>query len=264
MRPRRPEPHTLAGAYALDAVTAADRARFERHLASCPACAGELAELGEATARLATAVCADPPGGLVQRVVASAARTPQLPPATARPSARWRVPHARQPRTVRPGRLPAHPRQRLRARLALALAAVFLGAAAASGAIALTAEHRLGTAELRDHQIAQVLTAPDAVMFTARAKPRGTVTVVMSHRYRSLVLTTAGLPPLPDGRRYQLWLMGPSGDRSAGLLPPLHHGMTSPVIATGLGRGDRLGLTVALDGSRRPASARVLMLNLTT
>jgi anti-sigma-K factor RskA len=87
----------------------------------------------------------------------------------------------------------------------------------------------------------------------------------MSHRYRSLVFTTAGLPPLPDGRRYQLWLMGPSGDRSAGLLPAPHHGMTGPVIAVGLAYGDRLGLTVApRDGSPRPASAPVLMLNLTT
>ena len=129
MRPRRPEPHTLAGAYAMDAVAGADKARFERHLASCPACARELAELGEATARLAAAVAAEPPGGLVQRVVASAARTPQLPPAAPGPAGRWRVPRARQPRTARPGRLPAPPRQSLRARLALALAAVFLGAA---------------------------------------------------------------------------------------------------------------------------------------
>jgi hypothetical protein len=265
VRPRRPEPHTLAGAYALDAVTAADQARFQRHLASCPPCARELAELGEATARLAAAVAAEPPAGLVQRVVASAARTPQLPPAATGPAARLRVPRARPPRTVKPGPLPVHPRHNLRARLALALAAVFLGAAAASGAIALTAEHRLSTAELRDHQIAQVLTAPDAVMLTARAKPQGTATVVMSHRYRSLVLTTAGLPPLPVGRRYQVWLMGPSGDRSAGLLPAPHHGMTSPVTATGLATGDRLGLTIAPEGgSSHPASTPILMLNLTT
>ena len=43
------------------------------------------------------------------------------------------------------------------------------------------------------------------------------------------------------------------------------NGMTGPVIAIGLAHGDRLGLTVAPeDGSPRPASAPVLMLNLTT
>ena len=109
MRPRRPEPHTLAGAYAMDAVTAADKARFERHLASCPACARELAELGEATARLAAAVAAEPPGDLVQRVMASAARTPQLPPAAPGPAVRWRVPRARKPRTGSPAPCPRTP-----------------------------------------------------------------------------------------------------------------------------------------------------------
>jgi Anti-sigma-K factor rskA/Putative zinc-finger len=263
MRARRPEPHTLAGAYAMDAVAGADKARFERHLASCPACTRELAELREATARLAGAVATEPPAGLVRRVVASAVRTPQLP---AGPGAAERRPARRvsQSRTGT-GHRPAHPRQALRARLALALASVFLAVAAASGAIALATEHQLGAAELRDHEIAQVMTAPDAVMLTARARPRGTATVVMSHRYRSLVLTTAGLPPLPAGLRYQLWLMGPSGDRSAGLLPAPHGGMTSPVIATGLAPGDWIGLTVApAGGSPRPASAPVLMLDITT
>jgi anti-sigma-K factor RskA len=261
VRPRRPEPHTLAGAYAMDAVAGADRARFERHLASCQACTRELAELREATARLAGAVAAEPPGGLVQRAVASAARTPQLP--ASGPAGRWRGRRAGRP-SRRTGRWPAHPRRVLHGRLALALAGVFLAVAAASGAVAFTTEHQLGVAELRDHQIAQVLTAPDAVMLTARAKPRGTATVVMSHRYRSLVLTTAGLPPLPAGHRYQVWLMGPSGDRSAGLLPAPRGGMTSPVIASGLAAGDWMGLTVGpAGGSPQLASTPVLMVNLT-
>jgi hypothetical protein len=261
MRPRRPEPHTLAGAYALDAVAGADKARFERHLAGCPACARELAELREATARLAGAQATEPPGGLVRRVVASASRTPQLPP-TPGPAERWRARSNGQWHREA-GRLPTRPQRALRTRLALAVAAVFLAVSAASGAIALTTEHQLGAAEVRDHQIAQVLTAPDAVMLTARAEPRGTATVVMSHRYRSAVLTTAGLPPLPSGHRYQVWLMGPSGDRSAGLLPAPHGGMTSPVIATGLASGDWIGLTVAPEaGSSQPASPPVLMLNL--
>ena len=267
MRLRRLEPHTLVGAYAMDAVAGPDQARFERHLARCQACARELAELREATARLAGAVAAEPPGDLVERVVALAARTRQLPPAAAEPAAWWRALRARQPGSIEPGRLPAHPRLRPTPlpRLALALAAVFLAAAAASGVVALKTEHRLSTVELRDHEIAQVLSAPDAIMLTARIKPRGTATVVMSHRYRSLVLTTAGLPPLPTGRSYQLWLMGPSGDRSAGMLPAPHGGMTSPVIATGLAAGDRVGLTIAPEnGSPHAASASILILNLAT
>ena len=82
MRTRRPEPHTLAGAYALDALTRADRARFECHLARCQQCAAEISGLRETTARLAVAAAAEPPAGLIQRAVAAAARTRQLPPLT--------------------------------------------------------------------------------------------------------------------------------------------------------------------------------------
>jgi anti-sigma-K factor RskA len=56
--------HTLAGAYAMDAISAADRARFERHLDGCEECAQEVASLREATARLGTAAAVTPPSGL--------------------------------------------------------------------------------------------------------------------------------------------------------------------------------------------------------
>jgi anti-sigma-K factor RskA len=86
----------------------------------------------------------------------------------------------------------------------------------------------------------------------------------MSHRDRALVFTTAGLPPLRGGRCYELWLMGPRGDRSAGMLPAPHGGMTSPVTATGLAAGDWVGLTVEpAGGSTHPTSRPILMLNLT-
>lgn len=261
MRLRRSELHTMAGAYALDALPGAERARFERHLARCDACAREQRELREATARLAGAVAADPPPELIAQAVAAAARTRQLPSAI---GPTW-GPSARLPGQAGGARRPPGPWRARPRRLALAFAAVFVAAATAFGAIALTAEHRLGDAQLRDHAIAEVLTAPDATLVTSRVKAGGAATIVMSHRDRALVFTTAGLPPPPAGRRYELWLMGPRGDRSAGLLPALHGGMTSPVIATGLAAGDWVGLTVEpAGGSRQPTSKPVLMLSLAT
>jgi len=257
---RRPELHTLAGPYALDAVPEAERARFERHLARCRACAREQRELREATARLAGAVAADPPAELVERVIAAAARTRQLPPATG-PAPAW---PARLIHQVWNARRPPGPWRPRRRRLALALAAVFLAVSAASGAIARTAEHNLGAAQQSDHAIAEVLNAPDAIMVTSRVKAGGAATIVMSHRDHALVFTTAGLSPLPVDRGYQLWLMGPHGDRSAGMLPAAHNGMTSPVIATGLAAGDWVGLTVEPGaGSPHPTSSPILMLSLT-
>ena len=265
---RRPEPHTLAGAYALDAIAGPDRARFERHLARCQACAAELRGLREATARLAGAAAADPPAGLVERAVAAAARTRQLPPVSGRA---WAWPSARLALLTRRGRggagtrgapAPGRPRPAAR-RIALGLAALSVAVAAASGAAALTDENHLGAARLSDRAITEVLNAPDAVLLTSRVKGGGTATVVMSRHDRSLVFTTAGLPALPVGRCYQLWLMGPGGDRPVGMLPAPEQGMTSPVLATGLAEGDWVGLTIEPAGhSGHTASGPILMLSL--
>jgi hypothetical protein len=274
MRKRqRTQAHTLAGAFALDAVTGADRARFERHLARCQACAGELRELREAAARLAGAVAADPPAGLVERAVAAAGRTRQLPPEAGQ-ARRW--PPFRRGLLARglhgaPGRrgllgtpLAGGARYAVPRRIALGVAAVFLAAAAASGAVAVTAEHHLGADQAREHAIAEVLSAPDAVMLTARITGGGTATVVTSRRDRALVFTAAGLPALPTGSSYQLWLMGPAGDRPAGVLPAPDHGMTGPVIASGVTAGDWVGLTAGPAGlSGHLAAKPILMLNLT-
>src|ERR1700756_2612871 len=78
---RRTDPHTLAGAYAMDAITVRDRERFERHLAGCEECAREIAGLREATARLGAAAAEPLPAGLEERVMAVAAVTRQHPPA---------------------------------------------------------------------------------------------------------------------------------------------------------------------------------------
>jgi anti-sigma-K factor RskA len=57
--------------------------------------------------------------------------------------------------------------------------------------------------------------------------------------------------------------MTPGGDTPAGMLPGPSHGMTGPVIASGLKPGDRLGLTVEpAGGSPRPTTALILVLAL--
>ena len=263
MRTGRPEPHTLAGAYALDALSGADQARFERHLARCEQCAEEISGLREATARLAAAAAEQPPPGLTERALAAAARTRQLPPATretAAPGPARRAAAAGSAGGVRAVRL-------LRAawmpRLALALAAAALILAGILGLAARTAQHQLAQDQLHSHAIAAVLTAPDATMITARVKGGGTATIVMSRHARALVFAAAGLRALPSSRCYELWLMGPGGDRPAGMLPGPRRGMTGPVIAPGLSSGDRLGLTVEpAGGSPHPTTAALLTLAL--
>jgi len=75
--------HTLAGAYALDAVTDIERAQFRRHLDQCETCALEVAELSETAARLTDATWTEPPPQMRTAVLAQVARTPQARPGRA-------------------------------------------------------------------------------------------------------------------------------------------------------------------------------------
>jgi hypothetical protein len=82
----------------------------------------------------------------------------------------------------------------------------------------------------------------------------------MSHHMRALVFAAAGLPRLPAAEGYELWLMGPSGARPQGMLPP---GPAKPMMVAGLADGDQVGVTVEpRDGSRQPTTRPVLLLPL--
>ena len=248
MRIRRPEPHTLAGAYALDALDGPDQARFERHAARCQECTREVAGLREATARLAVAAAAHPPAALKEALRAETARTRQFPPA------------------ARGSDAAGHARPRLGARrLGARRLALALGGAAAVAAVTVWVTASLvppAGPPSASQEIAKVLTAPDAVKLTAQVRTGGTATIVMSHHDRMLVFAAAGLRRLPAAQHYELWLIEPGRDRAAGRLPAPSHDMTGPVVAAGLRSGDRLGLTVEPAGTHRPTTPMILELTL--
>src|SRR5580693_3119232 len=172
---RRSDLHTLAGAYAMDAVPLSERAEFERHLASCEPCREEVRGLREATALLAAATAVQPSAGFREA--------------------------------------------RLRA-------------------------------------------APDAKMMSAPVSTGGTATVVMSHRERALVFTAADLRVLPSSESYELWLMGPAGNKPAGMINVSGSGkMASPMVVAGLSSGDRVGMTVEpAGGSPHPTTPLVVVI----
>ena len=104
-----------------------------------------------------------------------------------------------------------------------------------------------------------MLTARDATMRTGAVTGGGTVTIVMSHSMRALVFTAADLHALPASRGYELWLIGPAGDRPVTMLPAGPHHMTGPVIASGLQAGDHLALTAEpAGGAARPTAPMML------
>jgi anti-sigma-K factor RskA len=253
-RIRGRDEHTLAGAYAMDAISAADRDRFERHLAGCQECTEEIASLREATARIGAATAVTPPAGLKERVLAAAAMTRQQVPDAAAADSPVRA-------RMRPGswlRSLAWPGRLAVAAGAVAAVAV-LGIAVVFGVANGDMRQQLDRAQASSQQVAAVLTAQDAVMMNGVVAGGGTATIVMSHSRDALVFTAQGLRALPSSAGYELWLIGPSGDRPVGMLPTGSNGMTEPVIASGLRAGDHLALTAEpAGGTVRPTAPMML------
>jgi anti-sigma-K factor RskA len=249
------DPHTLAGAYAMDAVSEPDRVRFERHLAGCESCRQEIRGLREATAALAAAAAVQPSHAFRDAALRAAAQTRQLPPAVGHAPAGWTAGDRRRRRWERRG---------WRSRLALGLAGALAAVAVAAGVVTYGMQHRLDQAQLHDHAVAAVLSAPDATMMSAAVRTGGTATVVMSHGERALVFTAADLRLLPGAQSYELWLIGPAGSRPAGMVPgSARGGMTGPMVVSGLRAGDSVGLTVEpAGGSPRPTSPPVVLVSL--
>jgi anti-sigma-K factor RskA len=234
--------HTLTGAYALDAIDGAERERFEHHLHRCQSCGQEVRGLQETATRLALAVARVPPPSLKAAVLAGAARTRQHSPlADTRP--------VTEPRLAR------------RPRLAMGFAAVATVLVVVLAVALVLQRRQLDTERAQQHQVATVLAAPDARILAGPTSLGGTATVVASSRLRELVFTSAGLPVLASSKVYQLWLIGPSGATSAGLLAEASQGRTAPVLASGLVPGDEVGVTVEpAGGTRQPTTKPIVLI----
>jgi anti-sigma-K factor RskA len=242
------ELHLLTGCYALDALTGEERAEFERHLAGCPACADEARGFQETAARLARATAITPPPQMRQRVLAAVPRTRQLPPGPRGPRQAGRL------RRLTPARAGV-----TAGLLALAAAVVFLLV------VQLSTTSRLHQAQAANRAVAAVLAAPDARVESMPAARGGTVTAVVSLRQQEAVVTSARLPALAGGRVYQLWVLTSGGGaRSAGLLTVSLSGTAEPALASGVGAGDRLGITVEpAGGTAQPTTTPVVVMPVT-
>ena len=240
MKVIRDDLHVLTGSYVLDAISEAEREEFERHLQNCPTCDAEVRGLRETAAKLALACAVTPPARMEQQVLAATYRTRQLPPLPAGRPRRERRVHA-----VRVLHLPR--------RVAVLAAAASVAAAVALGITQLSAQHQLDHA--RDTAIARVVTAPDARVEAVRTSAGGNVTVVTSAALREAVVSTSGMASLPSSRVYQVWVMSPSGARSAGLM----HG--SSLLASSVRPGDRIGITVEpAGGTSKPTTTPIAVL----
>jgi anti-sigma-K factor RskA len=266
----RDDLHVLSGSYVLDALSEPERDSFERHLQHCPLCEDEVRGLREAAARLGAAKTLDPPPQMRPRVLADAYRTRQLPPPAAYrtrqlpPPAGERIgPERHRARVTwlsagRPLGARRHAQRRPRvAWLAAALAAACLVIVVSLGITQTLTRRQPGGVPIASAAISRVVTAPDARTETMRTSAGGTVTVVISAGQRAAVVSATGMRPLPSAQIYQLWVIGPDGARSAGLLSGT--GRAAPVLASGVVPGDRIGITVEpAGGTSGPTTTPVI------
>jgi len=243
--------HALAGAYALDALDRpAERDRFARHLSRCPSCAAEVRGFREVATAMAFAATAEAPAELRPRVLAAAARTRQLPPEVSSHGT-----HARPPRTR--SRVPWVPWLSGAVALASVAVAVFFSLAQSH------TQDQLNQARAENQAINAVLSAPGVRVLNQVSTSGGTAIVILAADRHELAVVTTGLPALPPGKVYQLWLIGQKKIVSAGLLPAAKAGQTPAVLATGVVKGDTLGLTVEpAPGSSQPTTKPIVALPL--
>ena len=248
MRLLRHDLHSLSGVYALDAIEAgAERDRFTRHLNRCPSCASEVRGFREVGTALAFATAAEPPPELRDRVLAAAARTRQLPPEVRT--------HARPPRTRT--WVPWVPWLSGAVATASIVVAVLFGFAQAH------TQDELNQQRAENQALNLVLSAPQVKVLSHVTTKGGVAIVVLAAARHELAVVTNGLPALPSGKVYQLWLIGKTKIVSAGLLPAARSGQTPAVLATGVVKGDTLGLTVEpAPGSKQPTTTPILALPL--
>lgn len=171
------DPHTLVGPYVLDALPADERDLFESHLARCPECQAEAAELLAAAAHLGQATAVVPGPELRRAVLAEVAVTRQVAPgrplATERPRRPWVT--------------------------ALAAAAA-VAVVAALAALVVQNDHRADRAE----QLAAIISAPDAQTVEVSGEG-GTMELVVSAEHDSAVVVADEMAAPPVGQTYALW-----------------------------------------------------------
>jgi len=185
--------HALSGAYAVDALDDIERAQFERHLAVCGDCQAEVASLREAGGLLAETTSTPPPASLRDRILADIETVRPLPPLAEETPAR-----------------PRHGRRRL---LGLVAAAAVVAALGAGGIV----WHPWTDGSSQGPNLTaadRVRNAADAVTVT-RKVDGGEATIIASKSLNQFVVTTKGLPPLPRGKVYEMWL----NDADKGMLP---------------------------------------------
>jgi anti-sigma-K factor RskA len=198
--------HHLGAAYALDALDERERLAFESHFAACEFCRTDVRDFRAAAADLAVLAASPPPGDLRDRVLADIASTRQLSPL---PDAVVRLADRRRSRPV----------------------VAILGAAAALVCFVLGAVVFGGRGNGFDDTVAAMIKEPGARLVPLTGDGGAALQVLWTDDRAALY--GDGVPPAPEGKAYELWLIDDAGATPMGVLDPAGDGTVERVVEIG-------------------------------
>jgi len=282
---KRNDPTSLTGAYALNALSAEERAAVEAGLTESESLRHEVTELADTAVLLGRAVApVTPPPALKANIMDMIASTPQLPPlqddttgetdatASVTPIAppRPASPSAAAPTppsasTTAPGSTPTPAERKAQARwftkpaIALASVAAVLGLIIGGGVLVNTMGESQQNNQAAD-QLAAINAASDSQRAVSEIEGGGTATLVWSGELASAAMIVDGLPALPDDKVYELWFIGEeTGARPAGTFTVSDDGRTLRVLDGEMHAGDAVGVTVEpRGGSETPTTEPIV------
>ena len=251
--------NNLSGAYALDAVNAADREAYETAIAAASEEArSEATELQDTAVILGLAATpVSPSAQLRERLLAQVAVTPQLPKIEADAA----LVAAPAPE-AEPAPGPAETRARLRwSRPVTAIASMAAAVALIVGGIAVGTSSLHPEPGYQTAQMAAISEAADVQQVDTTLAGGEEVTLRWSPELASSVIIVDGMTAAPDDKVYQLWYIDDSGARAAGFLPVTNGVESWQVLEGSMHAGDSVGVTVEpAGGSKKPSTDPIVVI----
>ncbi len=254
----------LSGAYALDAVTPAEREAYEHVLESSDTARAEATELQDTAVMLGlSAAPVEPPAALRSALLAQIAVTPQLA-AVPKPVTGIAPVAADAPLVEKEtGAAARKAESRWFQRPAIAIAGIAAAVSLVAGGIAF------GDALLSPPQqsteasaLEQLTLADDRAELVSDVEGGGVATMRYSAELGISAVSVSGAEELGDDLTYQLWYIGEDGARPAGFLPADRRDDSWVLLDGTMSAGDAVGITVEpKGGSEVPTTTPVVVLS---
>lgn len=249
--------HTLAAAFALDALEPEEAELFEAHLPNCDLCTSEVTDFRETAAALANAESVEPPASLRESVLSGISTTRQLPPVVSPlPDAN---PHAEDAESGRPLSAPIDLTEH-RNRRKIAQAA--LGAIAAALIVVVGVVNFTGNDSDLPSEVAAVVDAEDAaeIPLVGTSSNLGDLKIIYSADNAGVALIGDGLEALDPDQTYELWAIDADGARPIGLFDADVTGEVADFLETSEATDVTWGVTVEpAGGSLQPTTEPIFL-----